>query len=123
MSDPLQTPVILKADSNQSLGFVQIKHFDSQERITRALKAFVACWAAAFLSIFIPLAHFILVPAFFLAGLIFPYFIYKKESFIIGGQGSCPKCKADLVIEKGNNEWPLKDLCTGCKSNILITKT
>lgn len=105
-----------------SEGTVRLQHFTQQERFGRSLKILAMCWGAAIVSIFLPIVHFFLVPALFLAGLIVPGFVYYKESLILGGEGSCPKCKHPLHIEKGSNQWPLTDLCTDCRSAVTIQK-
>ena len=122
MKNISKTSVLIKSNQNQSQGFVEIQYFNTKERLKRALKWFSICFAAALISLFIPLAHFVLVPTFLLSSFIVPFYIYSIESLVIGGKGSCPKCKSDLSIEKGFNKWPLQDLCIHCKSNVEIIK-
>lgn len=122
MKNISKTSVLIKSNQNQSQGFVEIHNFNTKERLKRALKWFSICFAAALISLFIPLAHFVLVPIFLLSSLIVPFYVYSIESLVIGGKGSCPNCKSDLSIEKGFNKWPLQDLCTHCKSNVEIIK-
>jgi len=116
-------PVILSSDENKtSTGKVRVQNFSQKQRALRALKIFGLCWGAGLAAVFLPLVHFVLVPALILAGLVVPGFIYFKESLILGGEGTCPKCQAPLKIEKSANEWPLSDQCTQCRSAIRIVK-
>lgn len=115
--------VVLKSDSeHHSEGIVKIQYFNREQRLGRALKIFGLCWGAALVAIFLPLIHFVLVPTLILTGLIVPGFVYFRESRILGGEGTCPKCQAPFQIEKSANEWPLTDLCTQCRSQIIIEK-
>ncbi len=115
--------VILKSDSDhQSEGTVKILYFSQKQRVIRSLKVLGLAWGAAVLAIFLPIIHFVLVPTLILAGLIVPGFIYLRESLILGGESTCPKCHVAFHIEKGSNQWPLSDLCTECRTSIIIEK-
>ncbi len=123
-SEIVTQKVILKSDENhQSEGTVKIQYFNRKQRIMQSLKIFGLCWGGAIVGVFLPIIHFVLVPSFILAGLIVPGFVYFRESLVLGGEATCPKCHAPFPIEKGSNQWPLSDLCTQCRTSILIEKT
>src|SRR2546430_11483996 len=50
-------------------GTVTIREFNRQQRTRRALEGLGKWWGVALLSVFIPVAHFVLVPSFVLYGM------------------------------------------------------
>ena len=48
---------------------VAVARHDPAARTRRAVLALLACWGLAALTIFVPIAHFVLVPGFFLLGI------------------------------------------------------
>lgn len=103
-----------------SSGELQIQEWSARERLQRALKWGGGCWGLAVASVFVPLAHFVLVPGLLLSGPFVALVVYSKESVILGGQGTCPHCRATLPIVRGTPKFPLRDLCTQCQSSVLI---
>lgn len=112
--------VRLTKDAKTTTGEIRVQFWDHRERTIRALKLGGLCWAAAVLSVALPIAHFVLVPAFFLAGPIVAYLILKQESVVLGGQGTCPNCAATFTIARAPYRFPISDLCTGCRTNVSI---
>jgi hypothetical protein len=117
----LEKEVILKSfDGKTSSGKVTIQRWSKKERFRRAAKFLAGAWALAVLSILLPIAHFFLVPAFFLAGPIGAYFVFKHESAVSGGHGICPGCGASFDIVKSPDRWPLEDVCSKCRTHVSI---
>ena len=112
--------VKIKYDELETRGEVRVKHFSRQERLRRALKFLGILWGLAAVSVLFPLAHYVLVPGFFIAGIVVPLNIYSTHSVILGGQGLCPKCSAPLVIARSGHIWPLTDVCTQCQVNVVV---
>lgn len=102
---------------------VYLLEWTQKQRLFRAVKALFIFWGLAIVSILIPLLHFILVPLFFLIGLIVPFFTYSKTTTILGGVGKCPFCSKKFDITATNNSWPLNDLCTHCRRHLQIIKS
>lgn len=101
-------------------GDVYIQAWDPRDRLLRALKLGAGCFGFAVVSVFIPLLHFILVPAFLIATPIVAYRAYQMQAVALGGASRCPKCSAPLVIVRQKLEWPLKDVCARCYENVKI---
>lgn len=102
---------------DEAAGTVQIQTFTDKERLVRTVKFVGVCWLAAVVAVAIPLLHFVLVPGLFLAGIIGGFLKYATQSLVLGGGGTCPRCKAALPIVKGPNRWPITELCTSCRTN------
>lgn len=107
----------------RSEGTVSIQVRSSQERTLRALKFLGVCWLLSAMTIVVPIAHFVLVPGFFIAGPIGAWFMLQGKSVVLGGEGPCPSCGAPLPIARSADKWPLTDLCTACKTTVAIEKT
>ncbi len=91
MTQGLGCPVkIISSDGKVSPGEVCIQYFSPKTRGVRALKFLGTCWGFMIISVFIPLAHFVLVPGLFIAGILSASFVYSTESVVLGGRGLCP---------------------------------
>ena len=65
---------------------------DPPERAARALKGAGLAWGAAAVSVFIPLAHFLLVPGFALAGVVIFIKRTRLRETVESIHGICPDC-------------------------------
>src|SRR4051794_13695731 len=81
-----------------SSGEIQIQYWNKKERTMRALKMGGMCWGGAVVAVFMPLIHFVLVPALLIAGPIMFFIVAGRESVVLGGLGVCPGCSAPLPI-------------------------
>lgn len=111
---------IRSSERESKFGEIWIQEYDSKSRSRRALKWLGICWAAAIGSVVIPLAHFVLVPGFFLAGPIIAMILYGKEKEIVGGSGICPSCGKSFIAARGSVKWPYSDVCGSCHRSVSI---
>jgi hypothetical protein len=116
----VQVTIVGYPDANTVTGEIRVQFWRKRERVVRALKAGGACWGMAIVTVFIPLMHFVLVPTLLLAGPIMVYLTIRQESVVLGGEGTCPNCKAFLPIAQAAYHFPISDMCTKCQSNIKI---
>jgi hypothetical protein len=115
-----QSIQIRYADNTPTMGQVKIELLDPQQRLRTCLKLWGLCWGGALAAIFIPLAHFVLVPSLLLVGPILGLYKWKQEQRLLGGAGVCPACQAEVHIEKGAVKWPITELCTSCSRNVEV---
>ncbi|MDB5036836.1 MAG: hypothetical protein JWQ35_364 [Bacteriovoracaceae bacterium] len=110
-------PISIRSEFAQSFetGRIEIQSWDQKERMWRALKAAGLTFCLAIASIFLPLAHFVLVPGFLGATFFVFNFILKRESLLTGGSGSCPCCHFPLQFARGPNRFPISDICPKCR--------
>lgn len=78
---------------------VRVELFDRVARWRRSLRGLLQCWGASILSIFIPVAHFFLVPGFFVAGIVLFFRRRTAEVVVRSMQGRCPDCGADQAFD------------------------
>jgi hypothetical protein len=79
---------------------IRIRSYDRAGRVKRAISGLLAWWGAAVVSVFIPVAHFFLVPGFLLFGLVTFVRRLKTPDLVVAAHGTCPDCGAaqDLDI-------------------------
>ena len=118
-------PVILKADTKCARGEVFLQTWDAPSRTRRALKWLAMLWGFGAFCIIFPIIHFILPPLLLLLGPVVALQIFRQESAILGGVGSCPGCGERFEIVRSNylkpkDEWPLTDSCAACRVEVTI---
>lgn len=109
-------------DERVGIGRVWIKEFNSNQKFGNAMKKLSLFWLAAAFCIFIPGLHFILVPLFFIVGIVSFSKTIKINGKIIKGQTECPFCKNQVKIHPGLLNWPLKEICQHCVRALRINK-
>ena len=103
---------------------VTIQSFDRPERMRRALKGLGKFWAFAVGSVFIPVAHFLLVPAF---GLFGAYTFFERlgaRQVVTTAEGTCPDCGRTQQLETGaGGRWrvPRDIACRYCQRSLRIS--
>jgi len=104
---------IENADNNSTTGQLHISHYSQSERTTRALKMLALMWLFAIITVFIPLAHFVLVPAFLIAGPVIAYKRYQMEEHPSSAEGECPTCQQPSSIHlEPSDTLPMWTYCS-----------
>ena len=92
------------------------------ERLARTAAALGVCWGLALVSLFIPLAHFILVPTFFIAGIAVAGARAREVTRLLGVHGVCPRCGQAQDFEAGGRFTPSRSLdCPKCHTTLTLT--
>jgi len=101
---------------------VTVQSFDKKERMRRALKGLATFWAAAIGSIFIPVAHFLLVPGFALYGAYTFVERLRAREVVMAAEGVCPDCGKPQQLEIGGRwQVPRRVACRYCQRALLIS--
>jgi len=106
----------------RSVGEVRVQSWSLINRLARAAKKLAVMWGLAIVSVLIPVAHFLLVPGFVVAGFVFAFTAARQRSAVLGGEGTCPACGKLFSISKCVDEWPLTDVCEHCQAFLRIEK-
>ncbi|HEY3220820.1 MAG TPA: hypothetical protein VGJ80_08810 [Gemmatimonadales bacterium] len=108
--------------STPSIATVTIRSFDKPERIRRAIKGLATFWGVAIGSVFIPVAHFLLVPSFALYG---AYTFVERlgaQQVVIAAEGTCPDCgKPQKLDTAGRWQLPRNVACRYCQRSLRIS--
>ena len=103
-------------------GVAKVFSFNRGERWARALKALGLSWLVAAATVFIPVAHFLLVPGFFFFGIYAFVSRVRTEEVTARIQGICPDCGAEQDFEVGG-KWtlPRSLACRACGRTLRAT--
>jgi hypothetical protein len=101
---------------------VTIQSFDKPQRMRRALKGLAKFWAAAVGSVFIPVAHFLLVPSFLLFGAYTFWERLNARQIALAAEGVCPDCgKAQKLDTGGRWRVPRDIACRYCQRSLRLS--
>lgn len=103
-----------------SEGFALRRNFTTEERVKRAAKALGILWLVAFLTVFIPVLHFILPPIFILLGITFGVITYLERGLVLSGEIPCPNCKKAIPFPEETESWPHAKRCPSCHCDLII---
>lgn len=95
--------------------------FSDRERLLRALKMLGVLWALALVTVFIPVAHFVLVPTFLLAGPIVAFRRYGMKFALEKVGAVCPACGQEIVIPlEPGDRLPKRTYCPACSKPLRL---
>jgi len=101
---------------------VTIRLFEKSERVRRALKGLATFWGAALGSVFIPVAHFLLVPSFALYGAYTFFERLDARQVVTTAEGTCPDCGTPQKLETGGRwQVPRTVACRHCQRALRIS--
>ena len=111
--------VLMGYSDQATAGVVDVRSFDHAERLVRASKGLGLAWAGAVVGFFIPVAHFLLVPGFFIGGVVLFRSRLGSREIADSMTGSCPDCglKQDFG-SAGRWEPPHTVTCNGCHRSL-----
>jgi hypothetical protein len=101
---------------------VTVRSFEKPERVRRALKGLATFWGAALGSVFIPVAHFLLVPSFALYGAYAFFDRLGARQVVMAAEGICPDCgRAQKLDAAGRWQVPTEVACRHCQRALRIS--
>ncbi len=118
------TPASIKSnDGKATIGQMQTTWFEHRDRVTRALQRLGFFWLLAGITVFIPIAHFVLVPGFFIAGPVVAYMTYQMNWMRDHVSGACPACNEKVIIKlESKDKLPKWTYCPACNTPLHITQ-
>jgi len=91
------------------------------ERVGRAFAGLGMFWALALGGLFIPVAHFILVPVFLGAGIIMAIKRSREDRRLAEVRGPCPRCGAQQTFKAGGRFEAGRSLdCPACHGTFAV---
>lgn len=93
-------------------------------RFVRAGLSLLVFWIVAAACIVIPVAHFVLVPGFAMAGVVLAGFRLREGSSLMGAEGMCPRCKVEKKFPPSGRYADGGTIhCDGCGSLLDVKPT
>src|SRR5262245_56775998 len=71
------------------------------QRVARTAAGLGICWGIALITLFIPVAHFILVPTFLTAGIVLAALRAREARRLLKVRGTCPRCGVEQEFKAG----------------------
>lgn len=100
---------------------VTLHRYGRGERMRRAAKGAGAAWAAALGSVFIPVAHFVLVPTFLVLGAFLGWSRARTRVEAVRVHGRCPDCGTEQDFDAhGSWQTPYPVACQACHRALTI---
>ncbi len=97
--------------------------YTKQQRAARAFKSLGIFWGLAVVTLFIPIAHFVLVPGFFIAGPIVAYRRYGVTETVDKVEGECPTCHEEVDIRlDASDRLPKWTYCSANNDPVLLSE-
>jgi hypothetical protein len=92
------------------------------ERVGRAFAGLGMFWALALGGLFIPVAHFILVPVFLTTGAVMGIKRWSEVRRLAEVRGPCPRCGAQQTFKASGRFAPGRSLdCPACHGTFAVT--
>lgn len=113
---------LIDNDDKAAPGQLQTTVFAHNDRVQRGLLKLGTFWLLALVSVPIIIAHWVLVPGFFIAGPWMGYRTYKMTQRHDHIDGDCPVCQTTVKIKtEAQQTLPLWTYCPHCNAPLQIT--
>ena len=110
-------------DAVTTHGFVMRRDLQRSERLKRAGKIMGVAFLVAFMTIFIPILHFILPPLSLIIGGVLAGGEYMGTGDVLSGEIECPNCKKKIEFARDTEDWPRIQRCPGCSFTLKFEKS
>lgn len=112
--------ILLRAGGREKSGIALAHLWSLEAQKKRALRGLGLTWGLAVFSVFLPLVHFFLVPAFLLGGPLVFYWLRQQTGRIIKLEADCPFCGKKLALVDSAIDWPLRTVCRACSEQVRV---
>lgn len=100
-----------------------VDEFSQGEALKNALLRLGLFWLLSLLSIPIMIAHWVLVPGFFIAGPVVAVMVYRKRERMVRAEGTCPSCEESItLILEANDSLPKWTYCPACNKPLQLAR-
>lgn len=115
-----QLSLQLKTTDKASTATLKILESSTAEAQKKAVRFLVMGCIAAVVSLFIPIAHFFLVPGFLVSAIIAYQYFRKSRVELMNCSIECPNCNQHIQLSRQPLELPLKVVCDSCRALVEI---
>ncbi len=91
------------------------------QRFARTLGGLGMFWGLGLASVFIPVAHFVLVPTFVVGGVVMAVKRAREDRRLLWVRGACPRCGVEQELKPGGRFVDGRTFdCPSCHGNITL---
>jgi hypothetical protein len=113
--------IVAMSSESSTHGTMEVLEFSEQGRMKRALTMGAKCLGITALCIFIPGAHFVLVPLGLLVVTpLMTLYTFRVKTKIVSAKIECPKCHAPLNVLTSQEQYPMYENCSSCHRQITV---
>ena len=125
MSNETEVPAFLTAFGHEpSPARALIVEQTPGQRLARTLGGLGMFWGLGLVSVFIPVAHFVLVPTFVIGGIVMAIKRAGEDRRLLWVRGACPRCGAQQDLKPGGRFADGRTFdCPSCHGNITLATT
>lgn len=109
-----------RADQQSTQGFFERREYTLKERMQRMVKVSSLLFLAACGAVFVPILHFVLVPALLVCALVFGVAAWLDKAEILSGEFTCPQCTKLNTLARGSESFPLSIRCQHCYFSVRL---
>ena len=101
---------------------ISVDQIPPGRRVGRAVAGFGLFLLLAVVSVFIPAAHFLLVPGFLITAFVVLAVRLGQRAVVVGAKGTCPDCGAEQDLDLPRS-WrlPVDTACRSCQRRLTLT--
>lgn len=114
-SQVIDRKVRVLCGEKEAAGSLRVLHFSTRDKGRRAMKTALVCFLIAFVCVFIPGAHFVLVP---LVLLLTPFVVarsYRINTRVLDSNVTCAICGGALTQLTSQEVFPMYETCISCR--------
>lgn len=119
-----EVPVTIHSRNNRELSPTTSNicrvEWNHQERLKRALRILIILLVATFISVFIPILHFFLVPVLLISSFVVAIDQWNEKHHNEGGTAPCPKCEKSFTIQPSKWSSRITNHCDHCHEDLEI---
>jgi hypothetical protein len=118
----VQSFILTGYQGRPTTGSVTVQTFDRGQRLRRAIAGVGKWWGVALLAVFIPVAHFVLVPSFLGYGVWQFFQRLGTVELATAARGTCPDCGTEQPLELAPR-WraPQAVTCRHCSRGLRLS--
>lgn len=114
-SQVIDKKVRVLCGAKETVGSLRVVYFTRRDKARRALKTATLCVLTAFVCLFIPGAHFILVPLTLISSPFLVVRSYRINTQIVGSEVACAECGGKVTRFTSQEVYPMYETCLLCK--------
>ena len=94
---------------------VTLRRRGRRSRMAAVARTWAISWLAAIAAVFLPVLHFILVPALLIGGPLYALSMRNEHTTLMRASGTCPACGVAIAISQPRRAVPSNAFrCDGC---------